>query len=202
MTRFKQPIITFLGFFMLLVSGIADIGAIMTLANGLRWLIALFILTVGYLIGEQALHAWHNYRTFRAKLADIRWLIQHRGRDDIIRQATQALKIYQQPQPLIRISHIQSPNVVVVELNRLTFENCNDLLGMNFTITSLSGAAQTEGTITLCNQTQAHLQLHQPSTSIQVGDIVTPIKPSEATELECLCAELLLIIESSDDFSR
>ena len=195
MTRFKQLIITFLSFFMLLVSSIADIGAIMTLANGLRWLLALFILTVGYLIGEQALHAWHSYRTFRAKLANIRRLIEHRGRDDIIRQATQALKIYQQPQPLIRISHIQSPNVVVLELNAHSFDNCNDLVGMNFTITSLNGAAQTEGTIILCNQTQAHLQLHQPSTSIQVGDIVTPIKPPQATELESLCAELLLIID-------
>ncbi|MDM8528460.1 hypothetical protein QUF58_09650 [Anaerolineales bacterium HSG24] len=198
MKDYFQHILIVLSLFVIWVGRVADFLQVISEQYGLWLLGGLLVSAISYYaVGKPVWNLWNSYRKYGDTLEQIGQLLQNHGRQEVVRKCFVALRIFQQQDQTIRIITIQSPDTVIVDTSNVPLSYDDDLLGLEFSITSLNGGGQTKGTVVLCNRDSAHIRLDQPPTiTPQVNDLATPIQPTDATELECLIAKAMLVLKN------
>lgn len=183
------------GLYILFVGVAADFAQVLSLKHGARLLFLLFAATLGYKGCEQGRRLWRNYCDLQVRLDEARDFILRRGeRSTIVLLCAQARWLYQQQEQSIRVSELQSQEIVILDVSQVALRPNDNLLGMHFAIIGFDGGERAKGTVKLCDSAQACIELYEQIEAPCVGDLAIPIEPPDATDLERLLGNILFIV--------
>ena len=183
------------GLYIILVGVAADFAQVLSLKHDIRLLILLFIAALGYRGWEQGRKLWRNYRALQARLDEARDFILRSGeRGTIVLLCAQARWLFQQHGQSIRVSELQSEEILILDVSQVPLRPNDNLVGMHFAIVGFDGGERAKGIVKLCDSAQACIELYERAEALHVGDLAVPIEPPQATQLERLLGNILLII--------
>ena len=183
------------GLYVVLVGVAADFAQVLSLKHGARLLVLLFVTALGYKGWEQGHRLWRNYQDLHARLDNTRDFILRSGeRGTIILLCAQARWLFQQHGQSIRVSELQSEEIVILDVSQVPLRPDDNLVGMHFAIIGFDEGERAKGTVKLCDSAQACIELYEQTEAPCVGDLAIPIEPPEATDLERLLGNILFIV--------
>lgn len=183
------------GLYVVLVGVAADFAQVLSLKHGARLLVLLLVASLAYKCWEQGRRFWQNHLALQAKLNEARDFILRSGeRSTIVLLCAQARWLYQHQGQSIRVSELQSEEIVILDVSQIPLRPDDNLVGMHFAIVGFDKGERAKGTVKLCDSAQACIELYKQTKALRVGDLAIPIEPPQATELERLLGNILFIV--------
>lgn len=183
------------GLYIVLVAVAADFAQVLSLKHGTRLLVLLLVTSLAYKCWEQGRKFWQNHLALQVKLNEARDFILRSGeRSTIVLLCAQARWLYLDQGQSIRVSELQSEEIVILDVSQVPLRPDDNLVGMHFAIIGFDEGERAKGTVKLCDSAQACIELYEQAKAPYVGNLAIPIEPPQATELERLLGNILFIV--------
>ena len=183
------------GLYIVLVGLAADFAQVLSLKHGVRLLVLLLLAVLAYKAGEAGHGFWHNYRALQSRLGEARdFIMRSAGRSgNTVLLCARTLWLFQHYEQSIRVTGLLPDELLVMDVSQVPLEP-SSLLGMHFMIMGSDRGERAKGTVRTCGPSQACIELYEKTEPPRVGDLAVPIGPPEATDLEHLLGNVLVIV--------
>ena len=183
------------GLYVILVGIAADFAQILSLKQGTRLLVLLFLAALGYKVRESVHRHWTHYRTLQRKLHEVHdFILGSMGKQSTNIFACANAHWLRQYGQTISVSGLQSDSIVVLDLSHIPLKPEDSLYGMWFSIIDQNGKNIGQGQVKLFTTDQACIELYEPADVPRVGDLAIPIEPPEASDPERLLGKILYFV--------
>jgi len=190
------------GAYIATLSVVADLAQVLTLKYGVPLLILLLVAVIVYYIRE----AVRAHRTrgqllqeqldeAQDKLNEARDFL--RGYGDNVLSCALTHWLFEQRVNSIRVSdadRFHAEGIVMLDISQVPLKPDDHLEKMHFAIIGRDKGERAKGRVKLHDSAKAHLELYEQTGVSCVGDLVVPIEPPEATDLERLLGNILFIV--------